>query len=165
MTPPVPRNEAPSLLAPMLIVAVVLGAATLLVFSRMPGPQPPGTVRQMLVLHESMAAQGRPSDDGISGPSLHLASQLEGESVDSWLYGLAGRAATVHRLDRPPPLPRNAQQLPAEGGAVDAMDHDDLTSLCWRGPEHSLCVVGPQPVADLKRLVARVRASGPGPTL
>ncbi len=144
------------------VTLLAAGVLSLVLISRMPGPQAPGALRQMLVLHSSMAEQLAPARTGLSGPTLHLESTLEGDSVSSWLYSLAGQAATAHRFGSPPPMPRNAQSLPAPGGPVSAADFDELCALCWTNTAGSWCVVGPQPVAQLKELVSRVRSQGPG---
>ena len=162
MTPPVPRRNDRPLLGALALAAAITGLVALFLVSRLPGPGPSGAFRQMLVLHGSMAEQLGPDRPGLSGPAMHLRSQLDGESVDSWLYSLAGRAATAHRLHALPTLPRNAQELAGAGGGVLAFDYEELTSLCWAEEASALCVVGEQPVATLKELVALVRAQGPG---
>lgn len=162
MSPPAPRRRDRPLVGLLAVAGSLCGLLALILLSRLPGPRPPGAFRQMLVLHGSMAAQLGEVGPELAGPMLHGRSQLEGESVDSWLYALQGRAVTAHRLGELPPLPRNAQELPAPGGDVIAVDFEELTSLCWAEQAVALCVVGNQPIAALKELVALVRRQGPG---
>jgi hypothetical protein len=159
VNPPAPNPKEAPLVGIFVAAAVLTAVVALGLISRLPGPQPPGAFRQMVVLHGSMARQ---LDEGpADSPQAHLESQLEGQAVESWLYALHGGAATVHRLAALPSLPRNAQEVRAEGGPVSAVDFDDLTAVCWSQKERGLCVVGGQPVSQLKELVARVRSMGP----
>ncbi len=161
MTPPPPRRRDAPLLAILVGAAVLAGVVALSLISQLPGPRAPGVLRQMLVLHGALAGHSAPRGGPGDGPSRHVRSELDGTHIDSWLYDLGGDAATAHRFEAPPPLPRNAQDLPAPGGPVQAADFDSATALCWTGPDGAWCVVGDQPVAKLKELVRRIRDAPP----
>ncbi len=162
MTSPVPRNQGAPVLQWLLLATVIAGGLGLGLLSQLPGPGPSPTFQLMVAQHRSMAPR-LPQNLPEGAAALHTRTVLDGQPADTWLHRAGSGAATVHRFEDAPRYPGSAQELPAPGGPVTVVDLDELSVLCWTdGP--TTCVIGSQPVAQLKVLVERVRRSGPGET-
>lgn len=160
MTQPVPRNQGPPIFQWLLLGSVVAAGLGLGLLSQLPGPSPAPSYLRMIAVHRALAPR-MPAELPVGRSALHTSTISEGEPADAWVHRTAGGPATVHRVNDAPRPPRNAQDVQAPGGPVTVFDVDDLSLLCW-GSQPAFCVIGVQPVADLKVVVERVRATGPG---
>ena len=167
---PQARRRSP-ILSIFLTCIGLAGTLIIISIAVLPGPGPDPALTQVIVMHNSMIA-GRKRlqpTEAERSTTARLEAQvdgvLEGQRVESWLYGLTRYSISVHQIHGRVRLPEHASPIPLQPVEMMAFEVTDLTFIAWRAPTRKdlTAVVGSAPLSKLMQVAERVMERGPGP--